>query len=81
MADRAQALLTSAGLQPVAIQLSPVGTAEVIARQPSVRGADSDSATLIVSRSASRVEITAIRKNQVLFMHGAASPPICRRPP
>ena len=71
-ADRVVSVLTAAGLEAVGIQLSAVGAAEVIAHQPPVRDADSAAATLIVSRSASRVEITAIRRSQILFMHGAS---------
>ncbi|HUE15224.1 MAG TPA: hypothetical protein VMR25_13725 [Planctomycetaceae bacterium] len=71
-ADRVLAFLTAAGLQAAGIQLSAVGTAEFIAHQPPVREADPATATLIVSRSASRVEITAIWRSQILFMHGAS---------
>ncbi len=71
-ADRVLSVLAAAGLQPAGIQLSAVGTAEVIAHQPPVRDADSAAATLIVSRSGSRVEITAIWRSQILFMHGAS---------
>ena len=70
-ADRIQAVLTAAGLQATAIHLSAIGAAEVVAHQPRAVAEDSDLAALIVSRSASRVEITAIARNQILFMHGA----------
>lgn len=71
-ADRVQAVLTAAGLATAGIQLSSVGAAEVLSRQASVRNAGSAAAaTLIISRSASRVEITAIWQSQILFMHGA----------
>jgi Tfp pilus assembly PilM family ATPase len=72
-ADRVQAVLAAAGLVAAGFQLSAVGTAEVVAHQPSVRSGSSDAAaTLIVSRSVSRVEITAIWRSQILFMHGAS---------
>jgi len=72
-ADRIQAVLTAAGLVAAGIQLSAVGAAEVVAHQPSVRGGNPDAAaTLIVCRSAARVEITAIWRSQILFMHGAS---------
>jgi Tfp pilus assembly PilM family ATPase len=71
-ADRVLAVLAAAGLQAAGIQLSAVGTAEVIARQTPVGGLDSNAATLIVSRAASRVEITAIWRHEILFMHGAS---------
>jgi Tfp pilus assembly PilM family ATPase len=70
-ADRIQAVLTAAGLQATAIHLSAIGAAEVVAHQPRAVADDSDLAALIVSRSASRVEITAIARDQILFMHGA----------
>jgi Tfp pilus assembly PilM family ATPase len=71
-ADRILAVLAAASLQAAGIQLSAVGTAEVIARQPPVGDVDSNAATLIVSRAASRLEITAIWRHQILFMHGAS---------
>jgi Tfp pilus assembly PilM family ATPase len=71
-ADRIQAVLTAAGLQATAIHLSAVGAAEVVAHQPRAVAENSElAADLIVSRSASRVEITAIARDQILFMHGA----------
>jgi Tfp pilus assembly PilM family ATPase len=70
-ADRIKTILTAAGLEAASILLSAVGTAEVIAHQPRVQGASAETATLIVSRSASRLEITAIWQKQILFMHAA----------
>lgn len=70
-ADRIQTILTAAGLEAAGILLSAVGTAEIVAHQPRVQGASEDTATLIVSRSASRLEITAIWQKQILFMHAA----------
>src|ERR1700685_1691509 len=71
-ADRIQAVLTAAELEAAGIQLSAVGTAEFIARQEAQGEVDPKAATLIVSRAASRVEITAIWQRQILFMHGAS---------
>src|SRR5262249_3997368 len=71
-ADRIKAVLAAAGLEASAIHLSSVGAAEVLAHQPRALEDESDlTAALIVSRSASRVEITAISRNQILFTHGA----------
>jgi Tfp pilus assembly PilM family ATPase len=71
-ANRIQAVLTAARLEATGIHLSAVGAAEVIAHQSRALAGESDlSAALIVSRSASRVEITAISRNEILFMHGA----------
>ena len=70
-ADRIQAILTSAGLEAAGILLSAVGTSEIVAHQPRVSGASDEAATLIVSRSGSRLEITAIWRKQILFMHAA----------
>jgi hypothetical protein len=70
-ADRIQTILTAAGLESIGIFLSAVGTAEIVAHQPRVAGAADQTATLIVNRSASRLEITAIWQKQILFMHAA----------
>jgi hypothetical protein len=70
-ADRIQSILTAAGLEAAGILLSAVGTAEIVAHQPRVSGASEETATLIVSRSGSRLEITAIWRKQILFMHAA----------
>jgi hypothetical protein len=70
-ADRIQTILTSAGLEATGIRLSAVGTAEIVAHQPKGQGAAEETATLIVSRSVSRLEITAIWQKQILFMHAA----------
>jgi hypothetical protein len=70
-ADRIQTILKTAGLEAAGILLSAVGTAEIVAHQPRVSGVSDEAATLIVSRSGSRLEITAIWRKQILFMHAA----------
>ena len=71
-ADRVQALLTAAGLQAAAIQLSAVGTGEVVARQAARRrgglgaGRRSHREPFRVAR-----RDHAIPRHHILFMHGA----------
>lgn len=69
-ADRIKAVLTAAGLEASAIRLGTVGAAELVARQPSATSADPSTATLIVFRSGSRVELAVVSRNRVLLMHG-----------
>lgn len=55
----------------VAIRLSPIGAAELVAHLEGVKPPDPRSATLIVARHGERVEISVVWMKQLIFSHAA----------
>ena len=55
----------------LAIRLSPIGAAELVARLEESRPPDPKSATLIVVRHGERVEISVVWMRQLIFSHAA----------
>ena len=63
--------LDSAQRELVAIRLSPIGAAELVARLDENKPLDPKSATLIVVRHGERVEISVVWMRQLIFSHAA----------
>jgi Tfp pilus assembly PilM family ATPase len=71
MVTAIQEFVTAAQRELVAIRLSPVGAAELVARLEREKSDDPKSATLIVGRHAERVEISVTWQGQLIFSHAA----------
>lgn len=67
--EQLQDILTNAGLELVSIGISPVATAELIARAEQRAGDDPNEPTLIVARHGRRVEISLMRRQALVFTH------------
>lgn len=67
--QRIRGILAAAGRELVSVGISPIGTAELVARAERASGEDANRAMLIVAQHGKRVEISFMRQSRLLFMH------------
>jgi Tfp pilus assembly PilM family ATPase len=68
---RLKKAMQSAGLELVAIGISPVGAAEIAARVERQRRLETNAPSLVVARHGPRVEISLMRREHLVFTHSA----------
>ena len=71
LANRIRTATAAAGLELKSIGLSPVATAELVARAEAGRGDDPRQSSLFVALHGERVEISMMRQQCLIFSHSA----------
>ncbi len=71
LVDQLQSVMQSAGLELVAVEITPAATLELIARAEQRRGHEPSETSLVVACSGPRVEISLIQDHHLVFSHAA----------